>query len=154
MEKMIPISKGMVVTLRILSLHWEDTSGLLTSVLSRDKVSSSHQQGSSLPSRSRHTTNDGKEICYYILSLSSRSHLTKQQQLSAEKIECVKHGKNDFTSPLYMGLVSNAAAENYEILSLPRCVFLCLNKNGLFWSFSSNKNSNVPISLASWRWYF
>ena len=34
-----------------------------------------------------------------------------------------------FTSPLYMGLVSNAAAENYEILSLPRCVFLCPGKN-------------------------
>ena len=28
-----------------------------------------------------------------------------------------------------MGLVSNAAAENYEILSLPRCVFLCPENN-------------------------
>ena len=120
-------------------------------MLSRDKVSSSHQQGSSLPSRSRHTTNDGKEICYYILTLSSRSHLTKQQQLSAEKIECVKHGKNDFTSPLYMGLVSNAAAENYEILSLPRCVFLCPGKNVpcclySFCFFGTHRTRNTKIS--------
>ena len=119
-------------------------------------MSSSHQQGSSLPSRSRHTTNDGKEICYYILLCDPISLLlTKQQQLSAEKIECVKHGKNDFTSPLYMGLVSNAAAENYEILSLPRCVFLCPGKNVPYChSFSSSlghirtcRNSKIAQKL-------
>ena len=57
----------------------------------RDKVSSSHQQGSSLPSRSRHTTNDGKEICYYILEwlqlLSINFGCTKIGRFFSFKVE-------------------------------------------------------------------